>query len=67
MIYEVISSKKKKLNKYETELFKDLLKTMEELKDNPNRERFCIDFDKEDACWLDICPQCWAIDREGRK
>lgn len=24
-------------------------------------------FDKEDKHWLDICPKCWAIDREARK
>lgn len=24
-------------------------------------------FDKDDKCWLDICPKCWAIDREGRR
>lgn len=35
------------MNTWKKKFLINMLKTMEELKDDPNREQFCINFDKE--------------------
>lgn len=35
----------KHINKFARGIMEDLLKEMEEMKDHPNREQFCVNFD----------------------